>query len=87
MIDKNKYLCNDCGFQWSNPEKTYEKCPDCGSKNIQRLNRDKLRGSSPDKCRCPECGYEEPKVKGVPCRTKICPECGSSLQGRGMCRI
>ena len=47
-------------------------CEDCG------LN---------DTCSCPNCGYTEPKVRGVPCRTKTCPECGSPLQGRGLCNI
>ena len=37
MIDPNKYLCEDCGFQWSNPEKEYGECPDCKSKNIHKL--------------------------------------------------
>lgn len=87
MIDPNKYLCQDCGFQWSNPEKIYESCPDCGSENIQNLNSKNIRGSSPNKCKCPNCGYEEPKIRSIPCRTKTCPECGSPLQGRGMCRI
>ena len=42
---------------------------------------------SNDTCSCPNCGYSEPKIRGVPCRTKTCPECGSPLQGRGLCNI
>ena len=30
-------------------------------------------------CRCPNCGYEEPKVRGVPCSTKKCPKCGTVM--------
>ena len=88
MIDPNKYLCEDCGFQWSNPEKEYEECPDCKSTNIRKLNANNGRNQMKnDTCSCPNCGYTEPKVRGVPCRTKTCPECGSPLQGRGLCNI
>ena len=34
MINKKKYNCSDCGFEWSSPQKEYENCPDCGSENI-----------------------------------------------------
>lgn len=87
VIDPNKYLCDDCGFQWSNPEKEYETCPDCKSTNIRKLNTNVLIKNTNDKCSCPNCGYTEPKVRGVPCRTKTCPECGMPLQGRGLCNI
>ena len=88
MIDPNKYLCEDCGFQWSNPEKEYGECPDCKSTNIRKLNTNNRRNQmSNDTCSCPNCGYSEPKIRGVPCRTKKCPECGSPLQGRGLCNI
>lgn len=30
-------------------------------------------------CRCPKCGYEEPKVRGIPCVNKKCPKCGTFL--------
>ena len=26
--------------------------------------------------------HSEAKIRGIPCRTKICPKCGSSLQRR-----
>ena len=35
--------------------------------------------------KCPKCGYEEPKVRGIPCRTKKCPKCDTPLHGRGNC--
>ena len=88
MIDPNKYLCEDCGFQWSNPEKEYGECPDCKSTNIRKLNTNNRRNQmTNDTCSCPNCGYTEPKIRGVPCRSKTCPECGSPLQGRGLCNI
>jgi predicted DNA-binding protein (UPF0251 family) len=34
ITDKKRYKCNICGFEWLSPEKEYEKCPDCQSKDI-----------------------------------------------------
>ena len=30
-------------------------------------------------CKCPKCGYEEPKIRGVPCTSKKCPKCNSIM--------
>ena len=32
-------------------------------------------------CKCPKCGKTFPKVKGVPCNTSKCTDCGTSLVG------
>jgi hypothetical protein len=32
-----------------------------------------------DSCACPECGHREPRVQGVPCALRQCPECGCGL--------
>ena len=107
MSEELKYKCESCGFLWSNPEKQYEKCPDCGSSNIELIKKENDiplsqcksfggpgRGdclseeeSHNSVCKCPKCGYEAPKVKGVPCRNKKCPECGTPLHGTGRCAI
>lgn len=34
----NKYKCKICGFEWRSPEKEYEKCPDCESEYIYKIN-------------------------------------------------
>lgn len=101
MIDQIKYLCEDCGFQWSNPQKEYEECPDCKSKNIKILDNENITPQSKrksfggpgqkncgfnkrgkwTKCKCPNCGYEHPKTRGIPCRNTLCPECGTPLCG------
>ena len=39
------------------------------------------RGGPPEKCVCPQCGYEAPKRRGVPCRSLICPNCEVPLVG------
>ncbi|MBQ6813735.1 MAG: DUF134 domain-containing protein [Methanobrevibacter sp.] len=39
-------------------------------------------GRGPSKaCKCPNCGYEAPKIRGFPCRNVKCPECGVPLCG------
>ena len=30
-------------------------------------------------CSNPNCHYREPHVRGVPCYTRVCPQCGSRL--------
>lgn len=35
--DQKKYKCNICGFEWSNPKKEYDKCPECDSTNIENV--------------------------------------------------
>jgi transposase len=40
------------------------------------------RGYAPTKCTCPDCGYETEKIRGVPCREKKCPECGTTMMGK-----
>ncbi len=38
-------------------------------------------GGPPTKCVCPQCGYEAPKKRGLPCRNMKCPKCGTPLVG------
>jgi predicted DNA-binding protein (UPF0251 family) len=39
-------------------------------------------GAGPPRvCKCPECGYESLKRRGVPCRNTKCPECETPLCG------
>ena len=95
MEDK-KYRCNQCGFEWQNPKKTYENCPECQSDNIKTINlnetkfsgpgnvgrnRGNMGGGPPRACKCHQCGYETTKIQGVPCRNQKCPECGTPLCG------
>ena len=101
ITDKKRYKCNMCGFEWLSPEKEYEKCPDCQSKDIDMiLENDNLSevsdpallqrrsyggqglGAGPPRvCKCPECGYEAPKTRAVPCRNTKCPKCETPLCG------
>ncbi len=38
-------------------------------------------GQPPTECVCPKCGYKEPKIRGVTCRSKTCPKCGTIMVG------
>lgn len=39
-------------------------------------------GAGPPRvCKCPNCGYESPKTRTVPCRNTKCPECETPLCG------
>jgi len=38
-------------------------------------------GKTREVCKCPSCGYTEEKEIGIPCSTKVCPECSASLKG------
>ena len=93
----NQYECNECGFEWLHPHKEYEKCPDCGSANIRIIEDEKrsedllmqrksyggtgLGVGPPKVCKCPDCGYESPKERSVPCSNTKCPKCQTPLCG------
>jgi uncharacterized protein len=39
-------------------------------------------GAGPPRvCKCPNCGYESPKTRAVPCRNTKCPKCETPLCG------
>jgi len=101
ITDKKTYKCNICGFEWSNPKKEYDKCPECSSENIEIIEGDEnlsretddellerrsfggqgLGYGPPRVCKCPNCGYESPKTRAVPCKNTICPKCETPLCG------
>ncbi|MDD5182087.1 MAG: hypothetical protein PHC66_02860 [Candidatus Nanoarchaeia archaeon] len=31
-------------------------------------------------CRCPKCGYAQPRLAGTPCRAIVCPKCKVPLR-------
>lgn len=95
--DNYSYTCKKCGFKWFSPEKERDKCPDCQSSDIKiepvtsgedisLLKRRSYGGTGlgvgpPRVCKCPECGYEHPKTKAVPCKNTKCPKCEIPLCG------
>ena len=94
MKETITYKCTDCQFQWSKQNEKYTTCPNCNSTNIKTLEKDTNplnqrksyggpgRGKTPPKsCKCPNCGHESPKTRGIPCKNTLCPECGTPLCG------
>lgn len=62
-------------------ESEYEK-----SKTEALLQRKSYGGQGlgsgpPNVCKCPNCGYESPKIRAVPCRNTKCPKCETPLCG------
>jgi len=49
------------------------------SQGTEKLGRRRGFGGPSMSCVCPQCGYTEPKVRGVPCASKNCPKCGIPL--------
>jgi len=33
-MEIKRYRCNQCGFEWQNPKKSYKNCPECQSEDI-----------------------------------------------------
>jgi len=32
-------------------------------------------------CKCPNCGYTQLHLRGIPCAQKSCPKCGTRMRG------
>jgi Zn finger protein HypA/HybF involved in hydrogenase expression len=73
MIDKKKYNCSDCGFEWSSPQKEYDNCPDCGSENIILVSDEKAEINSARGLGGR--GYGRGRGAGAP-RVCKCTQCG-----------
>jgi predicted DNA-binding protein (UPF0251 family)/rubredoxin len=89
-FDKQWYRCHDCNLVFHQSHTNDLRCISCNSKNIEHINKSirdwkqKLPEESQDinsdeYCVCPNCQYEELHHKGVPCFSKTCPECKTSL--------
>ncbi len=100
ITNKKRYKCNVCGFEWLSTEKEYDKCLECQSKDIIRIEDEEIQiktdpsilerrsfggqglGEGPPRlCKCPNCGYEHPKTRSVPCKNTKCPVCETPLCG------
>ncbi|MBN2232063.1 MAG: DUF2213 domain-containing protein, partial [Deltaproteobacteria bacterium] len=46
---------------------------------LPAVQQDVVEPGGPEMCVCPECGHEAAKVRGVPCRSMECPECGAMM--------
>jgi predicted DNA-binding protein (UPF0251 family) len=75
ITNKQRYKCNVCGFEWLSPEKEYDKCPDCQSKDILNVKEDEkpLKNEPPLIQRK---SYGGPGLGAGPPKVCKCPICG-----------
>jgi uncharacterized protein len=85
-FDSDWYKCEKCKSNFNNPEreKPITTCPLCGSDKVKSIDvdnsiDDKCARESNHICFCPECGFEQNHIQGVPCKMQICPKCNNSL--------
>lgn len=48
-------------------------------KMVQPGRRGRGFGGPATSCVCPQCGYQETKQRGIPCVSKKCPKCNTSM--------
>ena len=71
-VEGNSYKCGSCGFEWQNPDKNYEECPNCRSKSIQVIEN----GKSEDPAT-----YSNSKISDAPLNMR--KSFGGSGSGKG----
>lgn len=76
ITDKKRYKCNMCGFEWLSPEKEYEKCPDCQSKDIDMILENDNLSEVSDPALLQRRSYGGQGLGAGPPRVCKCPECG-----------
>lgn len=83
----NKYRCKSCGLQWSNTEKEYEKCPECNSEYIYKIDMEEVQKTMGQPEMMKRKGYGN-GIGACPPRVCKCAQCGyESPKTRGIpCR-
>jgi predicted Zn-ribbon and HTH transcriptional regulator len=75
ITDKERYICNECGFEWLNPKKEYHNCPDCESEDIKLLSNN-IPPEVTDPTLIQRKSYGGQGMGAGPPRVCICPNCG-----------
>jgi len=77
LVDKNGYLCNNCGLKWYSPEKEYNKCPDCESEDISKvITEDEIQNPKAQAGLGRRRGQGRRGMGAGPPRACKCPNCG-----------
>ncbi len=76
ITDKKSYKCNVCGFQWNNPKKEYEKCPDCQSENIDIITEEEELPRETEDSLLQRRSFGGPGMGVGPPKVCKCPKCG-----------
>jgi len=72
----DKYRCKSCGFEWSSPEKEYEKCPDCQSEYIYKINAEEVQKTIGQPGMGRRGGHGGGGIGAGPPRICKCTQCG-----------
>ncbi len=75
VVDKERYKCKTCGFEWYSPEKEYEKCPDCESEDIYKIGAAEETPAGQQGMGRRR-GYGGGGIGARPPRVCKCPNCG-----------
>lgn len=75
LINKKRYKCKSCGFEWASPEKEYDKCLDCKSDDIV-IELAEEDSSSDDLSLLNRKSYGGRGLGVGPPKICKCPECG-----------
>jgi len=75
--------CPDCGSANISTVEEEEYPPDSDESLMDRKSYGGrgLGAGPPMVCKCPNCGYESPKTRAVPCSNTKCPKCETPLCG------
>lgn len=73
---KKRYKCNNCEFEWLSPEKEYDNCPDCKSKDITSIKENNQQSTKFDSSLLQRKSYNGPGLKLGPPKVCKCPNCG-----------
>jgi uncharacterized protein len=76
MTVKKRYKCNKCGFEWLSPEKEYNKCPDCQSKDINMIIENEGLPTKTEPSLIQRRSYGGRGLGAGPPRVCKCPNCG-----------
>lgn len=76
ITDKERYKCNVCGFEWRSPEKEYDNCPDCQSKDINNIMGEDEVSTKTDPSLLQRRSYGGRGLGAGPPRFCRCPDCG-----------
>lgn len=75
ILMTEKYRCKSCGFEWSSPEKEYEKCPDCQSEYIYKIGAEEVQKTT-GQPGIGRRGYSGGGIGAGPPRVCKCTQCG-----------
>lgn len=72
----NDYKCKNCSFKWSSPKKEYEKCPECQSEDIHKIDVEEIQETVGQLTMGQRRGYGGQGRGAGPPKVCKCTQCG-----------